>query len=197
MKNHCFLIFLSAAATASSIIAQGCEKITLGDYGHTSENAQPAPQQATDTSAVRPDTMIAVNDTARFYLSGQEYAGITLTLHPTPSAAIGDMRYRLPTKLEVCAVLRTCALPDDYWRSRQRILCYDAPKDSCARTTGTTFGTGLYYTYIPGGTVTKAGTKTKYCILPIRTERHPMANTSANITVNDDWKADQYFCTFP
>jgi hypothetical protein len=50
------------------------------------------------------------------------------------------------------------------------------------------FGTGMYYTYIPNGTVTRAGMKTKYCILPIRSELRTQDNSSLHITINDEWE---------
>lgn len=124
---------------------------------------------------VRPEVLIAENDTARFYLSGVEYSGITLTAYLTPQTLIADPRYRIPTKLEVSGTLKAVVLPSGYWQSKQRILCYDT-------------ATGIYYTYIPGGTVTRAGYKTEYCILPIRTERKGKdGNTDIDITINDQW----------
>ena len=64
-------------------------------------------------------------------------------------------------------------MPDGYWMSKQRILCVDDKS-------------GNYYTFVPHGTVTKAGMKTKYCILPIRTERI-MEVEHVGITINDKW----------
>jgi hypothetical protein len=128
-----------------------------------------------DDDGVRPEVLIAENDTARFYLSGVEYSGITLTAYPTPQTLIADPRYRMPTKLEVSGTLKAVVPPSGYWQSKQRILCYDTT-------------TGIYYTYIPGGTVTRAGYKTQYCILPIRAERKSKdGNTEINITINDQW----------
>ncbi len=49
-------------------------------------------------------------------------------------------------------------------------------------------GTGDYYTFVPHGTITKAGYKTKYCILPIRTKRLSKQNGHVSITVDDEWK---------
>uniref|UniRef100_UPI004024CD05 hypothetical protein n=1 Tax=Alloprevotella sp. TaxID=1872471 RepID=UPI004024CD05 len=78
------------------------------------------------------------------------------------------------------------SLPSDYWNSRQRILCYDAPEDRNHKLGNTQFGTGNYYTFVPHGNVTKAGQRTNYCILPIRSER--IAESSAvYITINDKW----------
>ena len=45
---------------------------------------------------------------------------------------------------------------------------------------------GNYYTFVPHGTVTKAGTKTKYFLLHIRTERKREAG-HVDITVRDEW----------
>jgi hypothetical protein len=141
----------------------GCEKpIILADNIPNGDDA-------------RSEVLIAENDTARFYLSGVEYSDITLTAYPTPQTLIADPRYRMPTKLEVSGTLKTIALPSGYWQSKQRILCYDTAN-------------GIYYTYIPGGTVTHAGYKTQYCILPIRTERKTKeGNMEIDITINDHW----------
>ena len=114
------------------------------------------------------------NDTARFYLQGVEISGVTLTDYPTPSVLITDPHYRLPTRLEASQVLRYADLPDGYWLSKQRILCVDEQS-------------GNYHTFVPHGTVTKAGMKTKYCILPIRTERTSDVE-HFDITINDEWE---------
>lgn len=161
MKNHCFL----ACALSVALVVCGCEKPII-----------PTDDVATDDpTGTKPEVLIAENDTARFYLSGVEYSDITLTAYPTPQVLITDLRYRMPTKLEVFGTLKAATLPDGYWQSKQRILCYDTTTDT-------------YYTYIPGGTVTRAGYKTGYCILPIRTERKTAnGNTTIDITLGDQW----------
>jgi hypothetical protein len=92
---------------------------------------------------------------------------------PTPSSLITDPRYRLPTRLEAAQVLKYADGPDGCWQSKQRIMCMDSHSNG-------------YYTFVPHGTVTKAGMKTKYCILPIRTER-TSEEDHVDITVNDEW----------
>ena len=92
---------------------------------------------------------------------------------PTPSLLITDSRYRLPTRLEVAQVLKYADVPDGCWPSKQRIMCVDSQLNG-------------YYTFVPHGTVTRAGTKTKYCILPLRTER-TSEEDYVDITVNDEW----------
>lgn len=161
MKNHCFSVCMISAV----VCLCGCEKPII-----------PTEDVVTDEpTGAKPEVLIAENDTARFYLSGVEYSGITLTAYPTPQVLIADPRYRMPTKLEVFGTLKSATMPDGYWQSKQRILCHD-----------TTSGT--YYTYLPGGIVTRAGYKTEYCILPIRTERKTAnGNTSIDITLNDHW----------
>ena len=119
------------------------------------------------------DVWWAENDTARFYIQGVELSGVVLSDSPTPSVLITNTVYRMPTKLEASHVLRYADLPDGYWMSKQRILCLDDQS-------------GNYYTFVPHGTVTKAGMKTKYCILPIRTER-TSEEKHVFITVNDKW----------
>lgn len=126
------------------------------------------------------------NDTARFYLQGVELSGVVLENCPTPSVLITDSRYRLPTRLEAAQVLKYADLPEGYWYSKQRILCYDAPADADAKARGTQYGTGEYYTFTPHSTVTRAGMKTKYCVLPIRSERI-REKEGVDITVNDEW----------
>ena len=161
MRNHCFF----ACLVLASVCLCGCEKPII-----------PVDDEVTnEPSDAKPEVLIAENDTARFYLSGAEYSGITLTAYPTPQVLIADPRYRMPTKLEVSGTLKAATLPDGYWQSEQRILCHDTAND-------------IYYTYLPGGTVTRAGYKTEYCILPIRTERKTAnGNTSIDITLDDQW----------
>lgn len=120
------------------------------------------------------EVLWAENDTARFYLQGAEISGVMLGDCPTPSALISNPHYRLPTRLEVAQVLKFADMPKGYWQSGQRILCYDEP-------------TGYYYTFMPHSTVTRAGVKTKYCILPIRSER-TRGNAGLDITIHDDWE---------
>lgn len=114
------------------------------------------------------------NDTARFYLSGVEVSDVVLGDYPAPSSLITDARYRLPTRLEAAHVLKYADVPDGCWQSKQRIVCMDDQS-------------GSYYSFVPHGTVTKAGMKTKYCVLPIRTER-TSEEGHVDITVNDEWK---------
>lgn len=159
MKNHCFC----ACLLSLSVCLCGCEHPVI-----------PADDNGDEPSAVKPEVLIAENDTARFYLSGYEYSGITLASCPTPQTLITDTRYRMPTKSEVLGALKNAPLPDGYWQSRQRILCYDT-------------ATAAYYTYVPHGTVTRAGYKTAYCLLPIRSERKQSTATGLTITINDQW----------
>lgn len=120
------------------------------------------------------EVLWAENDTARFYLQGVELCDVVLTYSPTPSMLITNPLYRLPTKLEAAEVLRYADLPDGYWMSKHRILCVDDQS-------------GNYHTFVPHGTVKKAGMKTKYCILPIRTERTSDVE-HFDITINDEWE---------
>lgn len=158
-----YLLFVCAACLLAA-----CEKPFIADVGED------------DPSVVVPDdgkpvgeVLWAENDTARFYLQGVELCDVVLTYSPTPSALITNHRYRLPTKLEVSEVLRYAYLSDGYWMSKQRILCVDEQ--------------GNYYTFVPHSNVTKAGMKTKYCILPIRSER-TSEEGHVDITVNDKWE---------
>lgn len=132
------------------------------------------------------EVLWAENDTARFYMQRREVKDVMLTDYPTPSSLIKDPRYRLPTRLEATRVLKLVDAPAGCWHSKQRILCFDNPKDKGIKAGSTTFGTGRFYTFVPHGTVTRAGTKTKYCILPIRTER-TSEEDHVDITVNDEW----------
>lgn len=145
-----------------------CEKPFIADVGEDDELVVSGDGEHGD------EVLWTENDTARFYLSGVEVSDVVLTDCPTPSSLIADSRYRLPTRLEAAQVLKYADVPDGYWRSKQRIVCVDEPS-------------GSYYTFVPHGTVTKAGTKTKYCVLPIRTER-TSEEERVDITVNDEWK---------
>lgn len=127
------------------------------------------------------------NDTARFYLQGVEISGVVLTDYPTPSVLITDPHYRLPTRLEAAQALKFADIPEGYWQSGQRILCYDVPTDTEVKVGSTIYGTGDYYTFMPHSSVTRAGMKTKYCILPIRSER-TRGKEGLDITIHDEWE---------
>lgn len=159
----------------------GCGEVTLID------ESDPDQTTKSDEGALRRDTLIAMNDTAKFYLSGLEIHDIMLSYSPTPSTLIKDSRYRIPTKLEISQVLKNVDLPQGYWKSKQRILCYDHPKDEGIKIGSIIFGSGGYYTYTPHGSITKAGFQTMYCILPIRTERLNKTTEHTVIGVNDKW----------
>lgn len=105
---------------------------------------------------------------------------------PYPIVIDSDSRYRLPTRLEVAQVLKYADVPDGCWKSKQRILCYDRAEDANIKIGSTLYGSGMYYTFIPHGTVTRAGSKTKYCILPIRSERISQEE-HVDITIKDKW----------
>lgn len=116
-----------------------------------------------------------------------EVSGVVLTVSPTPSALVVNPLYRLPTRLEAVQVLKYADLPEGYWLSKQRIFCYDASADADVKKGGTQYGTGEYYSFTPHSSVTRAGMKTKYCILPIRSVRI-REKEGVDITVNDEWK---------
>lgn len=144
-----------------------CEKPFIADVGE--DNGFVVPGDGEHGGEV----LWTENDTARFYLSGVEVSDVVLGDCPTPSSLITDSRYRLPTKSEAAQVLKYVDVPDGCWHSKQRIMCVDV-------------SSGSYYTFVPHGTVTKAGMKTKYCVLPIRTER-TREEEHVDITVNDEW----------
>ena len=158
-----FMLLLAVCALVA------CEKPCIIDTGED-EPSVVAPDDGSPTGEV----LWAENDTARFYLQGMEISGVVLTDYPTPSVLITDPHYRLPTRLEAAQVLRYADLSDGYWMSKQRILCVDEQS-------------GNYHTFVPHGTVTKAGMKSKYCILPIRTERTSEVE-HFDITINDEWE---------
>lgn len=158
-----FILLLAVCALAA------CEKPYIADDGEDDDSTAVLPGDGEPIGEV----LWTENDTARFYLQSIELSGVVLTYSPTPSVLITSPVYRMPTKSEASEVLRYADLPDGYWISKQRILCVDDQS-------------GSYYTFVPHGTVTKAGMKTKYCILPIRTERTG-EEEHVGITVNDQW----------
>nr|DAI77589.1 MAG TPA: Protein involved in gliding motility 9 Secretion System Type.5A [Caudoviricetes sp.] len=160
-----YLMFACAACLLAA-----CEKPVFEDAGEDDDPSVVVPGDGEQTDEV----LWTENDTARFYLQGVELSGVVLTDYPTPSVLIAHPLYRLPTRLEAAQVLKYAALPEGYWLSKQRIMCVDSQP-------------GSYYTFVPHGTVTKAGMKTKYCVLPIRTER-TSKKESVDITVNDEWE---------
>ena len=157
-----YLLFVCAACLLAA-----CEKPYIADVSEDDPSVAPG-----DGKPVG-EVLWAENDTARFYLQGVELCDVVLTYSPTPSALITNHRYRLPTKLEAAEVLRYADLSDSCWISNQRILCVDEQ--------------GNYYTFVPHSNVTKAGMKTKYCILPMRSERTSEVG-HIDITVNDKWE---------
>lgn len=178
--------------TASAILS-ACSKPYLveeGDGSHDTTTSPDGGSQHPDapSTLTLPELLIATNDTARFYLSGMEIADVSLSAYPDPSQLVSDSRYRIPTRLEVVTVLGVLALPYNYYHSAQRILCYDTPSDYGIKVNSTKFGTGYCYTYMPGSTVTRAGQKTKYCIIPIRTELIQSDGSKVDITVDDRWQ---------
>ena len=158
-----YLLFVCAACLLAA-----CEKPYIIDTGED-EPSVVVPDNGMPVGEV----LWAENDTARFYLQGVELCDVVLTYSPTPSMLITNPRYRLPTKSEAAEVLRYADLSDSCWRSKQRILCVDEQ--------------GNYYTFVPHSNVTKAGMKTKYCILPMRSER-TSEEGHVDITVNDKWE---------
>lgn len=174
-------IYVAFSALFCLFTLSGCGKISLIDESDRELTETPT------EGALQGDTLVATNDTARFYLSGVEIRNVMLSYYPSPSTLIKDSRYRLPTKLEVHQVLKNVDIPQGYWKSKQRILCYDHPCDTGVKIGSTLFGSGGYYTYIPHGSVTQAGFQTLYCILPIRTERIEKTTEHTIIEVNDNW----------
>lgn len=170
MRN--ILLLLAVCALAA------CEKPFVSD-GDDEEVVVPGGEEQ------KGEVLWTENDTERFYLQGVEISGVMLADYPTPSVLITDPHYRLPTRLEVAQVLKFADIPEGYWQSRQRILCYDVPTDADVKVGSTLYGTGDYYTFMPHSTVTRAGMKTKYCILPIRSER-ARGNEGLDITIHDE-----------
>lgn len=158
-----YLLFVCAACLLAA-----CEKSYIADVGDNDESVV-SPGDGKPVGEV----LWAENDTARFYLQGVELCDVVLTYSPAPSMLITNPLYRLPTKLEAAEVLRYADLSDSCWMSKQRILCVDEQ--------------GNYYTFVPHSNVTKAGMKTKYCILPMRSER-TREDGHVGITVNDEWE---------
>lgn len=182
-RSACRLVALFVRALALPLacsLALACQRVTLTDEDNP-------PSSSTPTVTHREEVLLETNDTARFYLSGTEISGIVLADYPTPSVLITDHHYRLPTRLEAAQVLKFSDIPEGYWQSGQRILCYDVPTDADIKVGSTIYGTGDYYTFMPYSTVTRAGMKTKYCILPIRSELLTPGN-SLHITINDEWE---------
>lgn len=159
-----YLLFVCAACLLAA-----CEKPYIIDTGED-EPSVVVPDNGMPVGEV----LWAENGTARFYLQGVELCDIVLTYSPAPSMLITNPRYRLPTKSEAAEVLRYADLSDSCWMSKQRILCVDEQS-------------GNYYTFVPHSNVTKAGMKTKYCILPMRSER-TSEEGHLDITVNDKWE---------
>lgn len=172
-----YLLLMSVAVLAA------CEKPYVADK----DGDEPSVVVSGDDEQ-RGEVLWAENDTARFYLQGIEISGVVLADYPTPSVLITNSLYRLPTRLEVSQVLKFAGIPDGCWQSGQRILCYDDPRDKDVKVGSTWYGTGDYYTFTPHSTVTHAGLRTKYCFLPIRSERLEKVSGGVDITIRDEWE---------
>lgn len=170
-----FLLLLVVCSLAA------CEKPYIADDGGEPSVVVPGDGKQRD------EVLWTENDTARFYLQGVEISGVVLADCPTPSLLIADPHYRLPTRLEAAQVLKFADMPEGYWQSGQRILCYDDPRDNDVKIGSTLYGTGNYYTFTPYSTATRSGMKTAYCILPIRSERI-RGKEGLNITIHDEWE---------
>ena len=187
LKPPLYTLYIYALFTFA---ASGCEKITLAEPSDPSEPIKPPePSEPSDSSTSRHESLWAENDTARFYVWAGGVRHVKLNDYPTPQKLIRNPRYRMPTRLESVKLLKRYAIPDGYWRGDQRILCYDSPSHRGEPHDGSTdFGSGLYYTFVPFGSVTRAGFQTPYCLLPIRSERKSGAvNTQIEIGLNDPW----------
>lgn len=157
-----------------------CQKIDLEDIKRKTETVVPDPDDVPDDAPDDADddareVLVMTNDTAQFFVSKREVGYITLESIADPRTEFQRYLspYRMPTRLEA-SQLRKCAVPDGYWRSGQRILCYDE-------------ATGVYYTFeFEGTSVTQAGRKTKYCVLGIRTAALPHAY-EPTISIDDRW----------
>lgn len=75
----------------------------------------------------------------------------------------------------------------DFLQLTRRVLCYNALADADVKAECTLYGTSEYYFFTPHSIVTRAKMKTKYCILPIRSER-TREKEGLDITVNDEWE---------
>lgn len=178
MKKYSIFFYTILSVALCALVA--CEKPYVSD-GDDEEVVVPGDGEQ------RGEALWAENDTARFYLQGVEISGVVLADCPAPSALITNPLYRLPTRLEVSQVLKYADMPEGYWQSGQRILCYDAPTDADVKVGSTRYGTGYYYTFLPHSTATRAGMKTQYCILPIRSER-TRGTEGLDITIHDEWE---------
>lgn len=176
MKNYLLTMIAACMLTA-------CEKPYVAD----DDGDEPSVVVPGGDDEQRGEVLWTENDTARFYLQGVEISGVVLSDYPTPSVLITDPHYRLPTRLEATQVLQYADMPESYLQSGQRILCYDVPTDAGVKVGSTIYGTGDYYTFMPHSTVTRAGMKTKYCILPIRSER-TRGKEGLDITIHDEWE---------
>lgn len=163
---------MMAAIAAVSMTVVSCSS----DNENLVENVKPtgkAHVKVVCGMGVNMSPMGAPMSRAALSANGKTLTDLYILDYPTPSVLIAHPLYRLPTRLEAAQVLKYADLPEGYWLSKQRIVCVDSQP-------------GSYYTFVPHGTVTKAGTKTKYCILPIRTER-TSEEEHVGITVNDEW----------
>lgn len=174
-------MILAACALAA------CEKPYLAEDDRN-EPPVVVPGEDDKEDGERGDSLLAQNDTAVFYVQRREITGVTLDVYENPAEVLKDSRYRVPTRLEVATLLRHVRLTHGIWKSGQRVLCYDAPTNADAQVGSTRYGMGGWYTYVPNGNVTKAGRKTKYCILPIRSERLEKATEGVGITIRDEWE---------
>lgn len=110
------------------------------------------------------ETAVYCSDGTILYLSDREYTNIQLSTTPNPESLLGTSIYRIPTRDEA-KVLNSASIETE---NTQRLLCLDSE-------------TGAYYTFsLLGGSVTKAGSKTKYTLRPVRSVE-PMDTIHINL----------------
>lgn len=206
LHNHIFPSLLNGrgcplwVGVGLLFLLANCQKIDFEDIEREQKEKQeqtlpvPTPDNVPDdapddTDGETREVLLFSNDTAQFYISKREVVYITLESIADPRTEFQRYLspYRMPTRSEA-SLLRRYTAPEGYWKSGQRILCYD-------ETTLSEYNTNVipaYYTFEFGGvSVTQAGKKTKYCVLGIRTEPLPTLphqDTDFNISVNDQWE---------
>lgn len=162
---------MSAVIVAFSLV--GCEKPYIVDADEITEFPKDG-----NFDDDKQELFLFKNDTASFFVARHESKPLLLSeLKGNYKQIVEQIKpYRFPTRKEA-TLLRHFPLPQNWW-SGTRCLCVNEYVEKY-----------LFYTFTWGrGTVTVAGTQTKYVIKPIRTELETSKQINFSIDINNKWK---------
>lgn len=166
IKRQLYSILLFSAI----LLMMSCEK-------SFDPSAYDGVQEKLDNDAIRSDSVIWAEDGVELWLSGVEHSGIVLGEIVDPTLMLAD-GWRVPT-LNEGRYLHTLTIQGMH--SSERYLCYDAES-------------GVWYSFLFGnqGSITKAGTKTKYTLCGVKSVENGKVidGVEFKFVFSDEWNDD-------